>query len=110
MDGKHALEALSALGQASRLDVYRLLVGTGPDGMPAEEIARRLGIRQNALSTRLAILGRTGLMGSQRDGWTIRFAARLGTMRAVVAFLVVDCCGGLPEQFRSVLGMLDLAC
>ena len=110
MDSERALEALAALGQATRLDVYRLLVRVGPDGLPAGEIARRLGTRQNTLSTHLAILGRSGLVEGRRDGRTIRFAARLETMRALVAFLVEDCCGGRPEQCRSVLEMLDLAC
>ena len=110
MDKTGVLGALSALGQSSRLDVFRLLVRQGPDGLPAGEIARRLGLRQNTLSTHLAILVRAGLVSGQRDGRIIRFAADMHAMRRVVMFLLADCCGGRPEQCRSLLADLDLAC
>ena len=110
MDNEHALKALAALGQATRLDVFRLLVQAGPDGLPAGEIARRLGLRQNTLSSHLAILAHAGLVRREREGRTIRFIGELASMRSLVAFLVEDCCGGQPEQCRSVREMLDLAC
>ncbi len=110
MDKDNALEALAALGQATRLDVFRLLVRAGPDGMPAGEIARQLGLRQNTLSTHLGILTRAGLVKSAREGRIIRFTGDMAAMRSLVAFLVEDCCGGRPDQCRSVLEVLDVAC
>ena len=110
MEKVRVLDALAGLGQATRLDVFRLLVQVGPEGLPAGEIARRLKIRQNTLSTHLSVLSRAGLVAGRRDGRMIHFSADLAVMRSVVAFLLEDCCGGRPEQCRSVLDTLELAC
>jgi DNA-binding transcriptional ArsR family regulator len=92
-----AVEALSALAQESRLAIFRLLVKTGPGGMPAGEIALAIGVHPSTLSTHLAILGRAGLLTARRDGRSIIYSARYESMRALLDFLVADCCGGRPE-------------
>ena len=56
MDRSACIAALSALGHETRLDVFRLLVRAGPGGLPAGEIGQHLGVRQNTMSTHLAVL------------------------------------------------------
>lgn len=108
MDKTLALEALSALSQETRLDVFRLLVNAGPGGLYAGEIAERLGVRQNTMSTNLAVLARAGLVRSEREGRSIRYVAELDGMRRLLAFLMEDCCGGRPDACRPLLE--ELAC
>jgi DNA-binding transcriptional ArsR family regulator len=92
-----AVEGLSALAHASRLAVFRLLVRAGPDGLPAGEIAREVGALPNTLSTHLTILGHAGLIGSRREGRSVIYSADYEGMRALLGFLVEDCCAGRPE-------------
>jgi DNA-binding transcriptional ArsR family regulator len=92
-----AVDLLSALAQGHRLAVFRLLVKAGPEGLPAGVIAQEVGVRPNTLSTHLAILGHTGLVNARREGRSVIYAADYGAMRALLGFLVADCCGGAPE-------------
>lgn len=105
MDTSSALHAFSALSQPTRLEVVRLLVRAGPEGLAAGEVASRLGIRHNLMSNHLGILLRAGLVDSRRDGRSIIYRADYDRLRALVGFLVNDCCSGLPE----IVGDLDLA-
>ncbi|MFD1794376.1 winged helix-turn-helix transcriptional regulator [Paracoccus aurantiacus] len=97
MDQQHALSALSALGQESRLDTIRLLVRAGDKGMAAGEISESLGIVQNTLSTHLSILAKSGLVKSQREGRTIRYFADMDGMCGLMGYLLEDCCAGQVE-------------
>ena len=108
MDSIQALAALSALAQSTRLDVFRLLVRAGREGMPAGAIAAKLGVRQNTLSTNLSLLQAAGLVRGERQGRSIRYAADMEGMRALLAFLMEECCQGRPEMCRPVLA--ELAC
>jgi len=92
-----AVEALSALAHASRLGVFRLLVRAGPEGLPAGEIAREVGILPNTLSTHLTILAHAGLIRAQREGRSILYSADYDGMRGLLGFLMEDCCAGRPE-------------
>ncbi len=92
-----AVEALSALAHGHRLAVFRLLVRAGGDGMPAGDIAREVGALPNTLSTHLTILGHAGLVRSRREGRSIIYSADYDGMRALLGFLVEDCCAGRPE-------------
>jgi len=92
-----AVEALSALAHGHRLAVFRLLVRAGTDGLPAGEIAREVGVLPNTLSTHLAILDHAGLIASRREGRSIIYSADYEGMRALLGFLVSDCCAGRPE-------------
>ena len=103
MDKMQALEALSALSQGTRLDLFRLLVSAGHDGMCVGEITRAMDARQNTVSTNLAILTRAGLTRSEREGRSIRYFADLEGMRALLFFLMKDCCGGRPEACAPLL-------
>jgi ArsR family transcriptional regulator, arsenate/arsenite/antimonite-responsive transcriptional repressor len=97
MSAPHALAALSALGQPSRLAIFRLLIGAEPDGLPAGGIADKIGCPHNTLSSHLSVLARSGLVRGQRDGRSIVYRADVEGIRRLVGFLVNDCCDGRPE-------------
>ncbi|HJS85564.1 MAG TPA: metalloregulator ArsR/SmtB family transcription factor [Acetobacteraceae bacterium] len=98
-----ATEAFGALAQETRFAVFRLLIEAGPDGMPAGDIARHLGVPHNTLSTHLGILSRAGLVGSRREGRSIIYAADFSGVRGLIAFLLQDCCKGRPEVCAPLL-------
>jgi ArsR family transcriptional regulator len=98
MEKIDAVTALSALAQDSRLDVFRLLVEAGPDGMPAGEIAEALGLAPNTLTFHFDRLRAAGLVTVRRDGRSMIYAARFETMNALVGYLTDNCCGGVPEK------------
>jgi ArsR family transcriptional regulator, arsenate/arsenite/antimonite-responsive transcriptional repressor / arsenate reductase (thioredoxin) len=97
MDKIIILEALAALGQETRLDIYRLLAKQGESGLPAGDIATQLGLVQNTASNHLKILGDAGLVLATREGRTIRHAIAPEQMRAVINFLTAECCNGNPS-------------
>ncbi len=95
MEKSTAVAALAALAQDNRLDVFRLLVEAGPDGMPAGEVASALGLAPNTLSFHFDRLRVTGLVTVRREGRSMMYAARFETMNALVGFLTENCCGGI---------------
>jgi DNA-binding transcriptional ArsR family regulator len=97
MEMMHKVQALSALAHEGRLAIFRELVKAGPDGLPAGEVSRRLGIAPNTLSASFTILSHAGLVTSTRVGRSIIYRAEFDRMAALVAFLVDDCCQGRPE-------------
>jgi ArsR family transcriptional regulator len=103
MESNDAIERLSALAHVGRLAVFRLLVQTGPDGLPAGEIARTLGAPANTMSTQLAILARAGLIQSRRESRSIIYSASYPEISGLLAFLIQDCCQGRPEVCGPVL-------
>ena len=110
MDKKHALAALAALGQETRLDVFRLLVKAGGEGIPAGEISTRLGTVQNTMSAHLKILDHAGLVRPLRDGRTVRYIADMTGFRDLLAYLMEDCCNGSPELCRPVINAVTCDC
>ncbi len=97
MDKLDALSAFAALSQETRLDVLRLLIEAGPQGLAAGDIGTRLGVRQNTMSTNLAVLAHAGLLIGRREGRHIRYVADFDRVRGLIDFLMRDCCGGKPE-------------
>jgi DNA-binding transcriptional ArsR family regulator len=110
MDARTCMTALSALGHETRLEVFRLLVKVGREGLLAGEIGGALSVRQNTLSTNLAILHRAGLVRSEREGRGIRYFADMDGMRALLGFLLEDCCGGRPDLCRPLVDEIACAC
>jgi ArsR family transcriptional regulator len=104
MSAPHALSALAALGQPNRLEIFRLLMRREPTGLSAGLIAEAIGCPQNTLSSHLAILARAGLVRGTRDGRSILYRADIEGMRALVSFLVTDCCNGHPELCGLTFG------
>ena len=96
MESKTVVAALSALAQENRLDVFRLLVQAGPAGLPAGEIAERLGIAAPTLSFHLAQLKHAGLVHQRREGRSLIYATNYDGMNALMGFLTENCCGGAP--------------
>jgi DNA-binding transcriptional ArsR family regulator len=97
MSALHALAALAALGQATRLEIFRLLIQAEPGGLPAGSIAELIECPHNTLSAHLSILARAGLVHGTREGRSIIYRADVEGIRALIAFLVTDCCDGHPE-------------
>ncbi len=110
MDNEGIILALGALAQATRLDVFRLLVRHEPAGIAAGEIARQLEIPHNTLSAHLGILARSGLVQSQRKSRSIIYRADLERFRAMMLFLVSDCCGGNRDQCAPLINELISCC
>ena len=96
MEKSDAVAALAALAQDNRLDVYRLLVEAGPDGMPAGAIADALRLAPNTLTFHFDRLRVAGLVTVRRDGRLMIYAARYDAMNALIAFLTENCCRGAP--------------
>ncbi|GAA0776472.1 ArsR family transcriptional regulator [Roseibium denhamense] len=109
MEKEDALNALAALGQETRLDVFRLLVRSGKEGVTAGAIANALEVRPNTLSTHLGALSRSGLVQAERDGRSIHYRADLDTMQVLVTYLLQDCCGGNPELCLPIASMASKA-
>jgi ArsR family transcriptional regulator, arsenate/arsenite/antimonite-responsive transcriptional repressor len=97
MDKMRVVDTLGCLAQATRLEVFRLLVAAEPDGLAAGEIAQTLGIPHNTLSNHLAVLTRAELAWGERRSRSILYRASLMTLSQALTYLVQDCCGGRPE-------------
>ena len=97
MKQKDALTALAALAQDTRLAIFRHLVTAGPDGAAAGEIAQALRVPAPTLSFHLKELEKAQLVKSQRESRNIIYSANYERMRALLSFLMEDCCRGRPE-------------
>ena len=95
MEKTLAVTALAALAQDNRLDVYRLLVQAGPEGMPAGAVAEALGLAPNTLTFHFDRLRMAGLVTVRREGRSMIYAAQFDTMNALLGFLTENCCGGV---------------
>jgi ArsR family transcriptional regulator, arsenate/arsenite/antimonite-responsive transcriptional repressor len=94
MESKAAVSALGALAQGSRLEVYRMLVQAGLEGMAASDIAERLGIPANTLSFHLKTLSHAELVQSRQDGRYVIYSTNYDQMNALLGFLTENCCAG----------------
>lgn len=103
MDKKQAIHTLSALAQDSRLDAFRQLIREQPDGLPAGELAQRLGIPHNTMSAHLKILTQAGLIDHRRQGRLVIYQVDMTTVRELLLFLLADCCQGHPERCEPLL-------
>jgi ArsR family transcriptional regulator, arsenate/arsenite/antimonite-responsive transcriptional repressor len=103
MELSPAINAFGALAQKSRLQIFRLLMQCGPEGMAAGDIARTLRIPHNTLSFHVAVLSRAKLVAPRKDGRSIIYAVDLKGTRELLAFLVEDCCNGKPEICEALL-------
>jgi ArsR family transcriptional regulator, arsenate/arsenite/antimonite-responsive transcriptional repressor len=103
MEQSDAVAALAALAQDNRLDVYRLLVQAGAEGMPAGGVASTLRLAPNTLTFHFDRLRQAGLVSVRREGRSMIYAARYDTMNGLIAYLTENCCGGRPEQCAPAL-------
>jgi ArsR family transcriptional regulator, arsenate/arsenite/antimonite-responsive transcriptional repressor len=96
MEKTDVVAALAALAQDNRLDVFRLLVEAGPEGMPAGAVATALDLAPNTLTFHFDRLRAAGLVTVRRDGRSMIYAAQFETMNSLLGYLTDNCCGGVP--------------
>ena len=104
MEILNAADLLAALGNESRLAIFRLLVEAGPEGVNASAIGGHLGLAPATLSFHLAHLSRVGLIRGQKESRFIHYSADYGAMDELIAFLTHNCCQGgacLPKTILS---------
>ncbi len=106
MESTQAALGFAALAQETRLDLMRLLIAEGPNGLPAGELGLRLGVPASTLSFHLAALERAGLTHSTRRGRQIIHAARFVGLRSLLGFLTETCCSGRPELCGDLARLL----
>jgi len=95
MEKTDAVTALAALAQDNRLDVFRLLVQAGPDGLSAGQVATSLGLAPNTLTFHFDRLRHAGLVTVRRAGRSMIYVARFDSMRALLDYLTENCCAGM---------------
>src|SRR5580692_4765595 len=110
MENETAIKRLSAIAQDARLEVFRLLVKAGPEGMAAGDIARKLGVPANTLSAQLLVLANAGLVRARREGRSIIYAIAFEGMRDLLVFLTEDCCGGRAEMCAPLADIASRCC
>ena len=93
MDQKAAIVSLGALAQETRLEVFRLLVATGPQGLRAGVIAERLGVMPSSLTFHLNQLHHAGLITQRRQSRQLIYSAEYSAMNDLLAYLTENCCG-----------------
>jgi len=96
-----AANTLSALAQPSRLEVFRLLVKCGEEGICAGDISAQLNIPKPTLSFHLKELSQAGLVNSEREGRSIIYGLNVTGMKDLMTFLTEDCCQGHPELYSA---------
>jgi DNA-binding transcriptional ArsR family regulator len=96
MERSKALNALAALAHATRLDLIRLLVAEGAEGLPAGEIAQRLGLAASRLSFHLSALEGAGLIRSRRVARNVIYRVDIPAIGQTVGYILNDCCCGHP--------------
>ena len=97
MDTKNAVVILASLAQDARLEIFRLLVQAGPQGLAAGKIATRLNMPASTLSFHLKELAHAGLVNPLQSGRFIYYSAAFDVMNGLLAFLTENCCAGAQD-------------
>jgi len=97
MEQSKVLTALAALAHASRLDLLRLLMPLGDQGLAAGEIARSLGLSASRLSFHLSAMEQAGLIRSRRAARNVIYTADAAQIGRTIGYLLNDCCSGHPD-------------
>ena len=103
MEKTDAVVALAALAQDNRLDVFRLLVQAGPEGMAAGQVASALRLAPNTLTFHFDRLRMAGLVTVRRDGRSMIYVARFEAMHALVGYLTENCCRRPSTEMGSAV-------
>ena len=93
-----AVSSLSALAQKSRLEIFRLLIQAGKNGVPAGKIGEELDLPLSTLSFHLSQLKQAGLITYRREGRILFYSANYQAMNALMSFLTENCCRGEPDN------------
>lgn len=89
---KHVIDALGALAQETRLDIFRLLVTQGPKGLAAGEIGERLSVPATTLSFHFQQLMNAGLLEQRRESRSLIYSANFDQMNGLIGYLTENCC------------------
>ena len=98
MERQAATQIFESLSSGIRLDIYRLLIRQGLEGMVAGQIASALDIPANTASFHLKTMTQAGLLSVQQEGRFQRYRANVPLMLNLIAYLTEECCAGHPEQ------------
>ena len=98
MEKSDAVAALAALAQDNRLDIFRLLVQAGPEGLAAGRVANELDLAPNTLTFHFDRLRGAGLVKVRREGRSMIYAAHFDEMNVLLAYLTENCCRGAPDM------------
>jgi DNA-binding transcriptional ArsR family regulator len=110
MDEHQALDAFGALSQETRLQIVRLLVKAGPEGMRAGAVGEAVAASSSKVSFHLSHLERAGLIQSRREARSIIYSAAYPALAELVEFLMRDCCQGRPEVCAPAVAALSACC
>jgi len=97
----HAAKQLEALGNPTRLQVYRTLVRAGEPGLPVGRLQQKIGIAASTLSHHLHRLILTGLVTQERQSTTLICRANYPAMDALLGFLADECCADSREDAKG---------
>ena len=103
-----AVAALAALGQSTRLALFQTLVAASAEGLSAGAIADALNVKQNTLSSHLAILERAGMITHRRNGRSLIYRPSFFGMRSLLKFLVQNCCDSHPAVCKPLIKQLEV--
>ncbi len=98
MENQTATQIFESLASGIRLDIYRLLVKCGMEGMVAGQIAIALDLPPTNLSFHLKGMTHSGLLSVVQEGRFQRYRANIPLMLELIAYLTEECCAGNPEQ------------
>lgn len=101
MKANQAARCLEKLGNPTRLEIFRLLVRAGRDGLTVGEIQDHLGIPASTLSHHIAHLVNVGLLHQAREGRILRCTPDFALMNQLVEFLTEQCCAGVAAPTRG---------
>ena len=87
-----AAARLEALGNPTRLNIYRILVRAGEEGLPVGRLQERLDIAASTLSHHLKALVAVGLVTQTREGTTLICHTNYDLMRGLIDYMVAECC------------------
>jgi len=101
MNEDRAAEGLAALGNRTRLRLFRLLVRAGEEGLNVGDIQTHIGLPASTLAHHLAILTRAGLVSQERRGREIISRADYDVVEGLAAYLTEECCAGVAAKDES---------
>jgi DNA-binding transcriptional ArsR family regulator len=97
MDTKEAVIRLASIAQEARLEIFRLLVQTGADGLAAGVIGETLNIPNSTLSFHLKELSHAGLIRSRQESRYVYYSANYEAMNSLLDYLTENCCAGVAN-------------
>lgn len=98
MNRELAARCLAELGNLTRLDIYRLLVRAGPEGLNITQLQTRLAVPASTLTFHLRGLVGAGLVSQEKDGRQVICRAKYRQLKAMMEFLHEECCKGFEEE------------